>query len=81
MARGRHRRADGWTHALAKSLLILGVSALGFLVVPDILARELSEVATPAVGDAVVLCWTLACMFATSWLLVRVQRGRSPSAR
>jgi hypothetical protein len=62
-------------------LLIIGVSALGFLVVPDILARELSEEATPAVGDAAVLGWTLACMFATSWLLVRVQRGRGASAR
>lgn len=81
MPSGRHRRGDGWTRALAKSLLIIGVSALGFLVVPDILARELSEVATPAVGDAVVLGWTLACMFAASWLLVRVQRGRKPSSR
>lgn len=66
---------EGWVKVLGKSLLMLGISVIGFLVVPDLLARQLSVAATPVVRDTAVVAWFVICTLGASWLLVRVQRG------
>lgn len=79
MARDRGTNSGGWPRAFGKALLVIIVSALGFLVVPDLLTREFSDVLTPMALDVVILLWTIVCVVIASRLLVRVQRDRRRS--
>ena len=75
MSNNARRNGERWAKVLGKSLLMLGVSSVGFLVVPDLLARQLSVAGTPIVRDTAVLAWFVICTLGASWLLVRVQSG------
>ncbi|MCJ7832204.1 MAG: hypothetical protein MUP92_02000 [Actinobacteria bacterium] len=77
MARDRGTNSGGWPRAFGRALLVIAVSALGVLVVPDLLTRELSDVLTPSALDVVILLWTIVGIFVASRLLVRVQRDRT----
>lgn len=72
-ARGHDEK---WRHAAARALVVIGVSGVGFLLVPDFLIRRLSTATTPAIRDGVVLGWTIVCTIVTSWVLLRSQTAR-----
>jgi hypothetical protein len=72
---GSRAKEGRWPHALTRAILLITISIVGFLVVPDLLARQLSIVASATVRDAAVLTWFIGCIVATSWVLVRVQRS------
>jgi len=64
--------------AFAKTLLMLFVAVVGFLLVPNKLLQYLPlHGVDPRPRDLIVAAWTLAWFVVASYLFVRIQRGRS----
>ncbi len=76
--RGPSSSAEGWGVAARKAVLVLVLSFLGFLVVPDRLASYLSVHIVPNARDALVVAWWVAFFVFLSWVFVRLQRGATP---
>jgi hypothetical protein len=69
-------RHIGWLRATALAALIIGVTALGFLYVPDQLALKLA--ASPGLRDGLVVMWTSLFFAVACWAFVRLQVRRIP---
>ena len=63
----------GWGTGLARSSLLLILSFVGFVLVPDRLVGYLSLHVVPRTRDALVLLWVIAFFVFMSWLFVRLQ--------
>jgi hypothetical protein len=63
----------GWGSGLARSSLLLILSFVGFVLVPDRLVGYLSQHVVPRTRDALVLLWVIAFFVFMSWLFVRLQ--------
>jgi hypothetical protein len=57
-----------------KAVLILVLSFLGFVIVPDRLLSYLSLHVAPDVRDALVVAWWVVFFIFLSWLFLRLQR-------
>lgn len=79
MGRGAFVHADGWGRALSKSAVLLVVSFVGFVIVPnELLAYLPLHGVAPRPRDAIVATWVAAWFIATSVVFVRLQRRRTP---
>lgn len=67
--------APGWGRALAWAALVLAVSFVGFLLIPNRLVAYLSLHVAPRARDALVLLWVALFFVFMGWLFVRLQRG------
>jgi hypothetical protein len=65
----------GWGSGLARSSLLLILSFVGFVLVPDRLVGYLSLHVVPRTRDALVLLWVIAFFVFMCWLFVRLQGG------
>jgi hypothetical protein len=65
----------GWGGDLARSSLLLILSFMGFVLVPDRLVGYLSLHVVPRTRDALVLLWVIAFFVFMSWMFVRLQGG------
>jgi len=63
----------GWGSDLARSGLVLILSFIGFVLLPDRLVGYLSLHVFPRTRDALVLVWIIAFFVFMSWLFVRLQ--------
>jgi hypothetical protein len=59
--------------ALLKSLLVLGLSLVGFLLVPDRLFSYLALHVSPRARDLLVLLWVVVFFVFLTWLFVKIQ--------
>lgn len=71
------RTAEGWSSAAIRAAVIVVLSVVGFILVPDRIVIYLSEHARPGVRDLATLAWVLAWFVALSWLVTRLQRPRT----
>lgn len=71
--RPRGVSAEGWGSAAWKAALILILSFVGFILVPNRLVASLSV--TPRARDALLLAWVVVFFLALSWFFVVLQRG------
>jgi hypothetical protein len=69
--------ADGWSSAAIRAALVLVLSVVGFVLVPDRIVTYLSEHARPSVRDLATLVWVLGWFTVLSWLVTRLQRRRT----
>jgi hypothetical protein len=60
---------------LARAGLVLILSFVGFVLVPNRLVAYLSLHVVPRTRDALVLLWVIAFFIFMSWLFVRLQGG------
>ncbi len=60
---------------LARAALVLILSFLGFVLIPNRLVAYLSLHVVPRTRDALVLLWVIAFFVFMSWLFVRLQGG------
>lgn len=74
---GGGRAAEGWLSAVVRAALIVALSVVGFVLVPDRIVIYLSEHARPGVRDLATLAWVLAWFVALSWLVTHLQRRRT----
>jgi len=65
----------GWGSGLARSSLLLILSFIGFVLVPDRLVGYLSLHVVPRTRDALVLLWVIPFFVFMSWVFVRLQDG------
>lgn len=70
--------APSWVHAAALGLLLVGISIVVFILVPDRLLSYLSLHVAPRVRDAIVGAWWVASFALLTWAFVRVQRMGRP---
>lgn len=66
----------GWTRAAIIGALVTGVSVIGLVVIPAVIAQKMSTSASLLLRDATVLGWTAAFFVAAGWAFVRAQAGR-----
>jgi hypothetical protein len=66
-----------WIEASVRAAIVLGASALLFVVVPDRLLGYLATRVVPGWRDFLMLLYLGAAFVFTCWLFVRAQRGRS----
>ena len=74
-------RRDGsmtWGEGLVRAAVLLVVSVVVFLVVPDRLIAWLSLHVAPRLRDLLVTLWTVAAFVGVAYLFVRLQRDRVP---
>jgi hypothetical protein len=75
--RGSEMRGNGarrsWGSASTMSGVVLVISILAFMIIPNQLIAYLSTRVTPTGRDLLVSAWWLLALIACSWLLVRVQ--------
>jgi hypothetical protein len=64
---------DTWSTAGWKSVLILALAALGFLVIPDRLVTYLALHTAPRTRDLLVLLWVVVFFVFLTWLFIRLQ--------
>lgn len=67
--------APGWGSGLSRAALLLAVSFVGFLLIPNRLVAYLSLHVAPRARDALVLLWVALFFVFMGWLFVRLQRG------
>lgn len=65
----------GWARAAAIGALVAGVSVIGLVVIPAVIAQKMSTSASLLLRDATVLGWTAAFFVAAAWAFVRAQGG------
>ncbi len=68
--------AEGWGSAIWKAAVIVILSFVGFVLVPNWLTVHLPRRLTPRSRDAIVLAWVAAYFVALSWAFVAAQRRR-----
>jgi hypothetical protein len=79
---GEQRDRDGraparsWAGAGARALLVLVLSWLAFLLVPDRLLVFLTTRVAPRTRDALVTLWVVVSFVVLSWVFVALQRER-----
>jgi hypothetical protein len=71
------RAAEGWSLAAIRAALVLVLSVVGFVLVPDRIVTYLSEHARPGVRDLATFVWVLGWFTVLSWLVTRLQRRRT----
>ena len=71
------RATEGWSFAAIRAAVVVVLSVVGFVLVPDRIVTYLSEHARPGVRDLATLAWVLAWFVALSWLVTRLQRRRA----
>jgi hypothetical protein len=69
--------AESWWSAAVRAAVIVVLSVVGFLLVPDRIVTYMSEHARPGVRDLATLAWVLAWFVALSWLVTGLQRRRT----
>lgn len=69
-------RHIGWLRAAGLSILVLVVTALGFLYVPDRLALALAD--SPTTRDLAAVLWTVSFFAVACWGFIRLQVRRVP---
>ena len=67
---------DGWGSALARAAVVVVLSIIGFVLVPNRLVAYLSLHAVPRTRDALLLIWMAVVFAFMSWLFVRLQVRR-----
>jgi len=67
---------DEWVPALIKAAIVLALSWIGFLFIPNRLLAFLTTRVTPHARDALVTLWVIAFFIALSWLFVTFQKER-----
>lgn len=65
-----------WAGAGARALLVLVLSWLAFLLVPDRLMVFLTTRVAPRTRDALVTLWVVVSFVVLSWVFVALQRER-----
>ncbi|MBI3648391.1 MAG: hypothetical protein HY240_06555 [Actinobacteria bacterium] len=70
------RGGGGWGSAALRAALMLVVSILGFVFIPNQLLTYLSLRVVPRERDLLVTLWWVVTLVACSWLFVRLQQGR-----
>jgi hypothetical protein len=70
--------ADSWALGIAKSALLLALSVVAFVLVPDRLLVLLSTRVSPRVRDTLVLLWVIVAFVGLAWAFVTAQRWRRP---
>jgi hypothetical protein len=71
------RAAEGWSSAAIRAALVVVLSVVGFVLVPDRIVTYLSEHARLGVRDLATLAWVLGWFIVLSWLVTRLQRRRT----
>lgn len=66
-----------WRSAFGRATILLAVSVVVFLIVPDRLIAYLSLHVAPASRDALVTLWTAIAFVLVAYLLIRLQRGKT----
>jgi hypothetical protein len=66
--------SDSWAVAGAKAALLLALSIVGFVLVPDRLLVFLSTRVAPHVRDLFVVAWVVVAFAVLAVLFTRVQR-------
>ncbi len=61
---------------MVKAAIVLALSWIGFLFVPNRLLAFLTTRVTPHARDALVTLWVIAFFIGLSWLFVTLQTGR-----
>ena len=69
--------SDSWAVAGAKAALLLALSIVGFVLVPDRLLVFLSTRVAPHVRDLLVVAWVVVAFVVLALLFTRVQRWQS----
>ncbi|MDP9234303.1 MAG: hypothetical protein M3P01_07100 [Actinomycetota bacterium] len=72
-ARGGNGARRSWGSAAGTSVVVLGVSILAFMVIPNELIAFLSTRVEPTARDLLVSFWWVLALVACIWLFVRVQ--------
>jgi hypothetical protein len=67
----------GWGSAVGRAALMLVVSVLGFVIIPNQLLTYLSLRVIPKERDLLVTLWWAAAFVGSCWLFLRLQRGRA----
>ena len=70
-------RNDGWGDALVRAVVVLVLSFLGFVIVPDRLLTYLATRAVPRTRDGLVVLWVVVFFVAMSYGFVALQRKRA----
>jgi len=67
-------RSPGWTSSIIRAAVMLAVSYLVFVLVPNELLGYLSKHVEPQVRDLIVAGWWAVAFVGACWLFVRLQR-------
>jgi hypothetical protein len=70
-------RISGWGGAALRAVLILVLSFVGFVIVPDRLLAFLATRVEPTPRDALVLIWVVVFFVVLTKVFVALQRRRS----
>jgi Kef-type K+ transport system membrane component KefB len=73
---GDSSTTDRWVPDLIKAAIVLALSWIGFLFVPNRLLAFLTTRVTPHARDALVTLWVIAFFIGLSWLFVTLQKVR-----
>jgi Kef-type K+ transport system membrane component KefB len=73
---GDSSTTDQWVPDLIKAAIVLALSWIGFLFVPNRLLAFLTTRVTPHARDALVTLWVIAFFIGLSWLFVTLQKVR-----
>ncbi len=64
----------GWGDAIVRAAILLILSFVGFVIVPDRMQAYLSLHVVPRTRDGLVLLWVMAFFLFMCWMFVRLQR-------
>jgi hypothetical protein len=74
---GRTRSAMGWTRPAIGAAVMIVLSYVAFVFVPNTLLGYLSTRVVPTWRDLIVVAWWAMAFVACCWVFVRLQRGRA----
>ena len=69
--------ATGWNRAVTGAALMIVLSYVAFVFVPNTLLGYLSTRVVPTWRDLIVVAWWAMAFVACCWVFVRLQRGRA----
>ena len=73
---GRRTVREPWIHAIIRAAIMLVVSYVVFVLVPNDLLTYLTVHVNTRTRDLLMLVWWGASLVFACWLFVRLQRGR-----